>query len=78
MTKLGRLVKAGLIKNLEDIFTHSLPIKEAPIIDYFLKDLKDEVMKIMVRVCRRQGVSMLQGSRQSCDCRSSKGTASRT
>ncbi len=47
MTKLGRLVKAGKIGSIEEIFLHSLPMKEAPIVDYFLKDLKDEVMKIM-------------------------------
>jgi len=47
LTKLGRLVKAGAIKYLEEIFLHSLVIKEAGIIDYFLKDIiKDEVMKI--------------------------------
>jgi len=27
-TKLGRLVQAGKIANLEEIFVHSLPIKE--------------------------------------------------
>ena len=32
---------------MEEIFLHSLPIKEAQIVDAFLKDLKDEVMKIM-------------------------------
>ena len=47
VTKLGRLVKAGKITSIEEIFLHSLPVKEAPIVDYFLKDLKDEVMKIM-------------------------------
>jgi len=48
ITKLGRLVKGGTIKYLEEIFLHSLPIKEPEIIDFFLKDtLKDEVMKIM-------------------------------
>lgn len=46
-TKLGRLVKSGQIKSLEEIYTHSLPIKEHQIIDYFIKDLSDEVMKIM-------------------------------
>jgi len=47
-TKLGRLVKAGKIKSLEEIFLHSIPIKEFQIVDEFLKeDLKDEVMKIM-------------------------------
>jgi len=47
VTKLGRLVQAGKIKSLEEIYLFSLSIKEAEIIDYFLKDtLKDEVMKI--------------------------------
>jgi small subunit ribosomal protein S2e len=44
---LGRLVKAGKINSIEEIFLHSLPIKEAQIVDYFIKNLKDEVMKIM-------------------------------
>jgi len=48
VTKLGRLVKEGKITSIEDIFLFSLPVKEAEIIDYFLKDkLQDEVMKIM-------------------------------
>lgn len=45
-TKLGRLVKSGQIKSLEEIYIHSLPIKEYQIIDYFIKELSDEVMKI--------------------------------
>lgn len=57
MTKLGRLVKEGYIKSLEEIYLFSLAIKEAEIIDHFLgggerqgpdaKGLKDEVVKIM-------------------------------
>ena len=48
VTKLGRLVKEGKIGSIEEIFLFSLPVKEAEIIDYFLKDkLIDEVMKIM-------------------------------
>ncbi len=48
MTKLGRLVKAGKIESIEEIFLHSLVMKEAPIVDHFLgATLKDEVMKIM-------------------------------
>ena len=31
-TKLGRLVKAGKISSIEEIFLHSLPIKEAQIV----------------------------------------------
>merc|ERR1719440_1645948 len=47
-TKLGRLVKDGKIPTIEDIFLHSLPIKEFQIIDIFFAPgtLKDEVMKI--------------------------------
>lgn len=47
MTKLGRLVKAGKISSIEEIFLHSLAMKEAQIVDHFLPGLKDEVMKIM-------------------------------
>lgn len=48
MTKLGRLVYANKITSLEEIYLHSLPVKEADIIDRFLgTSLKDEVMKIM-------------------------------
>lgn len=60
VSKLGRLVKDGKIASLEDIYVHSLPIKEWRIIDYFFENkstgedarsstsgLVDEVMKIM-------------------------------
>ncbi len=48
MTKLGRLVKDGKIKSLEEIYLYSLPIKEHEIIDMFISPaLKDEVLKIM-------------------------------
>jgi len=51
VTKLGRLVQAGLIRSLEEIFLHSLVIKEPEIVDYFYgvgedSKLKDEVLKI--------------------------------
>lgn len=50
-TKLGRLVKYGHITSLEEIYTHSIPIKEAPIVDKLIADskkqLSDEVMKIV-------------------------------
>ena len=48
VTKLGRLVKAGKIKSMEEIYLHSLPIKEYQIVDFFLPKLKDEVMKVML------------------------------
>jgi len=47
VTKLGRLVKDGKIRALEEIYLFSLPVKEFQIIDFFLPNLKDEVMKIM-------------------------------
>ncbi|PWW71810.1 ribosomal protein S5 [Tuber magnatum] len=46
VTKLGRLVKLGKIASMEEIYLHSLPIKEYQIVDFFLPKLKDEVMKI--------------------------------
>merc|ERR1719218_128581 len=48
-TKLGRLVKGGQITTIEDIYLHSLPIKEYQIVDLLFKmnELKDDVMKIM-------------------------------
>ena len=48
VTKLGRLVKEGKIQSLEQIYLHSLPIKEHQIVDTLIgPSLKDEVMKIM-------------------------------
>jgi len=48
VTKLGRLVRDGKIRSLEEIYLFSLPIKEFEIIDHFLgTSLKDEVLKIM-------------------------------
>jgi len=47
VTKLGRLVKGGKVKSMEEIYLFSLPVKEYQIVDHFLPKLKDEVMKIM-------------------------------
>ncbi|KAH9259790.1 ribosomal protein S5 [Batrachochytrium salamandrivorans] len=48
VTKLGRLVKAGLIKSMEEVFQQALPVKEWQLVDSFFGEaLKDEVMKIM-------------------------------
>lgn len=48
VTKLGRLVHDRKIKKIEEIFLHSLPVKEYQILDQFFGDaLKDEVVKIM-------------------------------
>lgn len=47
VTKLGRLVKEGKIKSLEQIYLFSLPVKEHQIVEAMLgPQLKDEVMKI--------------------------------
>lgn len=46
VTKLGRLVKAGKIASMEEIYLNSLPVKEFQIVDLLLPDLADEVMKI--------------------------------
>lgn len=47
VTKLGRLVKAGKILSLEQIYTHSLPIKEHQIVEHFIgENIIDEVMKV--------------------------------
>jgi len=51
LTKLGRLVKNGNITRLEEVYTHSIPVKEAPIIDRLLAnekaELSDEIMCIL-------------------------------
>ena len=41
LTKLGRLVKYGHIKFIEEIYTHSIPIKEAQIVDKLLNHKKE-------------------------------------
>ena len=50
LTNLGRLVKMGKVKKLEQIFYHSIPIKEYQIVDELMKlnnkTLKEECMKI--------------------------------
>ena len=47
ITKLGRLVKNGRIRSLEEVFLFSIPIKEAKIVENLLTGLQDEVLKIM-------------------------------
>jgi small subunit ribosomal protein S2e len=47
VTKLGRLVKDGKVRSLEEIYLFSMPIKEYQIVDHFLGEAcKDEVMQI--------------------------------
>ena len=47
VTKLGHLVHSDKIRSLEQIYLHSLTIKEHQIVDKLCPGLKDEVMKIM-------------------------------
>merc|ERR1711907_239152 len=49
-TKLGRLVKEGKIAKLDHIYFYSMAIKEPGIVDHFIPQLKDEVMKIQAYV----------------------------
>ena len=49
LTKLGRLVDKGQIKDLEHIFKFSMPIKEVEIVDKLIggsEKYKEEVMKV--------------------------------
>jgi len=46
VTKLGRLVKAGLVRSLEEVFYFSMPVKEVEIIATFIPKLEDQVMRI--------------------------------
>ena len=55
VTKLGRLVKDGKIKSMEEIYLFSLPVKEYQIVDFFLPNLKDEVMKVRLAHNREIG-----------------------
>ena len=47
LTKLGRLVKAGRITTLEEVYLHSMPIKEPEIVEQFFGDkLKEEMLRL--------------------------------
>lgn len=45
-TKLGRLVKDGVIKSLSEALRSGLPLREPEIVDFLAPDLKDEVLDI--------------------------------
>ncbi len=45
-TKIGKMVKAGEIKSIEEIFAAGKPVKEVEIIDMLLPTLEDRVLEI--------------------------------
>ncbi len=45
-TNLGRMVKEGVITNIDEIFEKGLPIMELEIVDTLLPDLEEEVMDV--------------------------------
>ncbi len=47
-TLVGRLVREGKIRSIDDIFRLNLPIKEPEIVDWLLPDLKHEVVNINI------------------------------
>ncbi len=51
-TSVGRLVKEGKIRSIDDIFKLNLKIKEPEIVDYLLPGLKHEIAS--VRIVQRQ------------------------
>lgn len=55
VTKLGRLVKDGKIKSIEEIYLFSLPIKEYQIIDILLPKLKGAFLSLRLAGARPGG-----------------------
>ncbi|KAG0682193.1 40S ribosomal protein [Pichia californica] len=47
VTKLGRLVSSGKITSIEQIYSHSLAIKEYQIVDQLLPNLQEKVMAVI-------------------------------
>ncbi|HEX59496.1 MAG TPA: 30S ribosomal protein S5 [Methanomicrobia archaeon] len=45
-TRLGRLVKEGKIKTIDEVLRSKYPLKEPEIVDYLLPDLTEEVLDI--------------------------------
>ncbi|MDR2966766.1 MAG: 30S ribosomal protein S5 [Methanobacteriaceae archaeon] len=45
-TKIGRMVKEGIITDIDEIFEKGLPIMELEIVDALLPDLDEEVMDV--------------------------------
>ena len=47
-TRVGRLVKEGVITTIDEIFARNMPILEPEIVDYLLPDLKHEVIDVKI------------------------------
>ena len=45
-TKIGKMVKGGEIKNIEEIFAAGKTIKEVEIVDTLLPNIEDRVLEI--------------------------------
>ncbi len=45
-TRVGKMVKEGKIKSIDELFEKNLPILEPEIVDYLLPDLKHEVIDV--------------------------------
>ncbi len=48
VTRLGRMVKSGEIRDIKDVFKSGLPIMETEIIDTLLPDMEEEVLDINI------------------------------
>ncbi|BAN89726.1 30S ribosomal protein S5 [Aeropyrum camini] len=47
-TRVGRLVKEGRIKSIDEIFRRNLPILETEVVDYLLQGLDHEVIDVSI------------------------------
>lgn len=55
-TKLGRMVKAGEVKDIKEVFMLGLPLMESEVVDSLLPDLEEEVIDInLVQKMHRSG-----------------------
>jgi len=59
VTNLGRLVKAGVIHSLEEIFLHSIPIKEFQIVDHFFAKAPLPGMPVEAEPVEKSGLPVL-------------------
>lgn len=60
VTNLGRLVKSGAIKSIEEIFLHSLAIKEHQIISHFFRSATEENSQLPLLQDEVMGITPVQ------------------